>query len=150
LVNPVPELRNGVSGQVQPEGQLANLVRDEAGHSLHLHNVGVSGTNLSSEEYLFSFVVCTNFTVQNALPTMKFPCLHEQTVGLPVVLVCRVQVPLELVEQARLELMTDKEVEMGRLVQVVAVGLDGADLLENCKNFKLRQFHNSAMWWMGR
>ena len=41
-----------------------------------------------------------------------------------------VQVALQLVEQAALELVPDEEVEVRRLVQVVAVRLHGADFLK--------------------
>ena len=44
-------------------------------------------------------------------------------------LVSGVQVPLQLVEQAALELVPDEEVEVGRLVEVVAVRFNGTDLL---------------------
>ena len=40
------ELRDGVAGQVEAEGQFADLVRDEAGDGLHLHDVGVGGAHL--------------------------------------------------------------------------------------------------------
>ena len=41
-----------------------------------------------------------------------------------------VQVALQLVEQAALELVPDEEVEVRRLVQVVAVRLHGTDFLK--------------------
>ena len=48
-VHVFPELRDGVAGQVEAEGQLADLVRDEAGDGLHLHDVGVGGAHLHEE-----------------------------------------------------------------------------------------------------
>ena len=51
-------------------------------------------------------------------------------VCLSVVFVGGVQVALQLVEQAALELVPDEEVEVGRLVEVVAVRFHGADLLK--------------------
>ena len=45
-------------------------------------------------------------------------------------LVSGVQVPLQLVEQAALELVPDEEVEVGRLVEVVAVRFHRTDLLK--------------------
>ena len=45
-----PELRDGVSRQVQLESQAADLVVDEAGNSLHLHDVGVGGANLQDPD----------------------------------------------------------------------------------------------------
>ena len=95
------ELGDGVAGQVEAKGELADLVRDEAGDGLDLHDVGVGGAHL-----------------------------HEEAVGLAVVLVGGVQVPLQLVEQAALELVPHEEVEVGRLVEVVAVRFHGADLLK--------------------
>ena len=100
-VHVFPELRDGVAGQVEAEGQFADLVRDEAGDGLDLHDIGVGGAHL-----------------------------HEEAVSLAVVLVGGVQVPLQLVEQAALELVPDEEVEVRRLVQVVAVRLHGTDFLK--------------------
>ena len=57
-------------------------------------------------------------------------CRLGVPVCLSVVFVCGVQVALQLVEQAALELVPDEEVEVRRLVQVVAVRLHGADLLK--------------------
>ena len=45
-----PELRDGVSRQVQLKGQAADLVVDEPGNSLHLHDVGVGGANLQDSD----------------------------------------------------------------------------------------------------
>ena len=52
-------------------------------------------------------------------------------------LVGSVQVPLQLVEQAALELVPHEEVKVCRLVEVVAVRFDGADLLKGIFAMKL-------------
>ena len=94
------KLGNGVPWQIQLEGQFAHLEVDEASHRLDLHNVGVRG-----------------------------PDLHQEVVSLAVMLVSRVQITLQLVQKADLELMSDKEIQMGCLVQIVPVALDAADFL---------------------
>ena len=59
--------------------------------------------------------------------------LHEQAVSLAVVLVRRVEVPLELVEEPGLELVPHEQIQVCRLVQVVAVRLDSTNLLKKSR-----------------
>ena len=44
-----PELGDCVSGQVELEGEAADLVVDEPGHGLHLHDVRVGGSDLGKD-----------------------------------------------------------------------------------------------------
>lgn len=103
-VHVLPELRDGVPGQVKLEGELADLVGDESGHRLDLVDVGVGGADL-----------------------------HQQAVGLAIVLVGRVQIALQLVQEAGLELVTHEQRQVRRLVQVLAVALHVANLLRGGK-----------------
>ena len=45
-VHVTPELRDGVSGKVELKGKARDLVVDEAGDRLHLHDVCVGGSDL--------------------------------------------------------------------------------------------------------
>ena len=88
-------------------------------------------------------LIFINFlSVRNLKLKLKptFLLLNCLPVGLAVVLVGGVQVPLQLVEQAALELVPHEEVEVGRLVQVVAVRLHRTDLLK--RTFVKNTFRN--------
>lgn len=52
-VHVLAELRDRVPGQVEPESQLAHLVRDEARDRLHLHDVRVCGSDLTTFKVKF-------------------------------------------------------------------------------------------------
>ena len=69
-VHVLAELADGVPGQVQFEGQFANLVVDEAGGGFDLGDIRICG-----------------------------PDLHQQQVGLAVVLVSRVQISFQLIQE---------------------------------------------------
>ena len=99
LLQVLLQLRDRVPRQVQPERELADLVAEDARHAAQLARVVLSQ-----------------------------PALEQQQVGGRVALVGGVQVPLHLGQEPDLEAVSDQQLEVGRLVELLAVGLDCLDV----------------------
>ncbi len=123
----LPELGDGVARQVHSERQSAYFVGDKPADRLHLHDIGVSSTNLREEG--------TRYEALDLKQLVDASCqavdLHQKAVSLSVVLVSRMVVSLQFVEKSDLELVTHEEVEVRGLVQVVSMRFHRANFLKN-------------------